>query len=335
MNRDAQLPNIWIMRRVSDGRQDLDGKRLGLSIRKTCRASADSLYGGVHWHDFVHIWYTVDGEYDHMVYGRKNRLTKGTLIVIPPFTPHQVSGEPGQHVTTACCDITIDVLRRILPREKQRFFLDSLLYCRQEQPYLVIRDCDEEKLDLFFERIHLEYTRNPQRFCIVHLEHIREFLDFIIYRADLQANEDKLFAGDTKWQLIMRVTDWIEAHYAEPIQLQDMCRLTTLSRAAFCKLFKQYTGNTFSQYLLSVRIQHAGSALVETKKPIRQIIAESGIPTKSNFNRYFKEIFGCTPREYRYKYENWYSETEQYHVSQIAAFEAEARAVDLDILNRG
>jgi AraC-like DNA-binding protein len=51
--------------------------------------------------------------------------------------------------------------------------------------------------------------------------------------------------------------------------------------------------------LHEIRISHACRMLLETSRPISDAAYASGFQNLSNFNRHFKKLKGCTPREYR------------------------------------
>lgn len=57
---------------------------------------------------------------------------------------------------------------------------------------------------------------------------------------------------------------------------------------------------TFKQYLLGIRIGYACRLLTDQSLSISQIAFESGFENLSNFNRHFKKLKGCTPREYKH-----------------------------------
>ena len=53
------------------------------------------------------------------------------------------------------------------------------------------------------------------------------------------------------------------------------------------------------EYLAQLRVKAACEALASSEKRISEIALSCGYGNLSNFNRQFKRIAGCTPREYR------------------------------------
>jgi AraC-like DNA-binding protein len=88
-------------------------------------------------------------------------------------------------------------------------------------------------------------------------------------------------------------------NFSKPISLDDIAAIANLSPNAFCRFFKTRTKKTFSQFLLEMRINHACKLLADTEKSIGNICFECGFNNASHFNRYFKQLNGTTPLEYR------------------------------------
>jgi len=68
------------------------------------------------------------------------------------------------------------------------------------------------------------------------------------------------------------------------------------------RLFTKATGDTISNYINKQRIEYASKLLTETDSHIIDIALESGFENLSTFYHLFKPIKGCTPKQYRDKY---------------------------------
>ncbi|MEM6552092.1 MAG: AraC family transcriptional regulator [Planctomycetota bacterium] len=97
---------------------------------------------------------------------------------------------------------------------------------------------------------------------------------------------------DPVWALLAERWD-------QPITLDDAASATHLTPSAFARLFKRTMGKTFIQYLHELRIAHACQALTGTDQPVTRIAADAGFTNLSNFNRVFRRLRGCSPREFR------------------------------------
>ncbi|WP_277184005.1 AraC family transcriptional regulator [Caballeronia sp. BR00000012568055] len=98
---------------------------------------------------------------------------------------------------------------------------------------------------------------------------------------------------------INRVLSMIDARFAEPLRLADLCEAASLSERTLARYFVQHIGESVGRYITRVRIGHACRMLGDTSLPISVIAARSGFANVSNFNRQFKAWKQATPAAYR------------------------------------
>jgi len=98
---------------------------------------------------------------------------------------------------------------------------------------------------------------------------------------------------------IDKIYEYVFQNVQEGINLKDASKLVYMEPSSFCRYFKKKTGQTFIEYVKSVRIGIAAKLLSETGKPITHICYECGYNNLANFNYYFKVIMNKTPSEYR------------------------------------
>lgn len=98
------------------------------------------------------------------------------------------------------------------------------------------------------------------------------------------------------------VLDYLDTHYSENITLEEAASIACFSKFYFTRLFKQYTNQTFYDYLSAKRIKAAEQMLIIPNLAITEISLKSGFSSLSSFNRTFKRLKGCSPSEYRTLY---------------------------------
>lgn len=100
-------------------------------------------------------------------------------------------------------------------------------------------------------------------------------------------------------QLVVNAKKYIQSFYQEPLSLDDAARAVNASTRHFCKVFKQATGITFTDYLARVRVEKAKHLLQNPNLRVSEIAFETGFESISQFNRSFKRITGQTPTAFR------------------------------------
>ena len=98
---------------------------------------------------------------------------------------------------------------------------------------------------------------------------------------------------------VSKVKEYISAHFADDLRLEDLAALVGMTPSAFSRFFKQHTSRTLSDYIIDIRLGKAARMLVDTSRSIGEISFACGFNNLSNFNRIFKARRGCTPRDFR------------------------------------
>ncbi|MDF2923456.1 MAG: response regulator [Paenibacillaceae bacterium] len=93
--------------------------------------------------------------------------------------------------------------------------------------------------------------------------------------------------------------EYMEHHYANDISLVTVAESVGLSTAYLSKLFKQATGENFSDYLSCIRVEKAKQFLHDPRYKIYEISERVGYQNLKHFYKLFKQITGVTPSEYR------------------------------------
>lgn len=97
--------------------------------------------------------------------------------------------------------------------------------------------------------------------------------------------------------LFQEIKDFISEHLHEDISLQDVADKMFFSTVYFSRFFKKQTGETFSNYLLRIRMEHAVKLLQKNMK-VTEISEACGYHDPSYFSRIFKEYYKYTPKDY-------------------------------------
>ncbi|MBO8416778.1 MAG: helix-turn-helix transcriptional regulator, partial [Proteobacteria bacterium] len=98
---------------------------------------------------------------------------------------------------------------------------------------------------------------------------------------------------------IRKIVRYLNDHYADEINLDDLAAHFFISKYHLCREFKKYTQNTIVEYLNFVRIIHAQRLFMESSDNISEIAQAVGFSSLTHFERVFSKITGQRPNERR------------------------------------
>ena len=113
-------------------------------------------------------------------------------------------------------------------------------------------------------------------------------------------------AGDKKASAIINEAKlYMAEHFSDSsIMLQDVASAVNMSNSRFSTVFSQQSGQTFTEYLIYLRLNKAKELLRGTDHRSSQIAFEVGYNDAHYFSYNFKKNTGMTPSEYRSRYHN-------------------------------
>lgn len=96
-----------------------------------------------------------------------------------------------------------------------------------------------------------------------------------------------------------RAVRYFHENYHLPICIEKYAESLHMSTCWFIRNFKEYTGSTPAQYILSLRIANAQILLESTTYNVTEIAAIVGYDNPLYFSRLFKKQVGMSPTEFR------------------------------------
>ncbi|MBS0662607.1 MAG: PocR ligand-binding domain-containing protein [Verrucomicrobia bacterium] len=99
--------------------------------------------------------------------------------------------------------------------------------------------------------------------------------------------------------MITKAKLYIMEHQTEEVSLVQAAKAVNTSAFYFCKMFRQATGLTFTDYLAHLRIEKVKNLLQNPQKTISEAAFEAGFQSLSQFNRVFRRIVGESPTVWR------------------------------------
>jgi AraC-like DNA-binding protein len=95
-----------------------------------------------------------------------------------------------------------------------------------------------------------------------------------------------------------QIYKYVEAHFQEPIKINDIAKKVNLTDAAFCRYFKKSTKLTYTDFVNQYRVHHSKKLLMQDAN-VTEACYDSGFESLSYFNKTFKKITGQNPSLFR------------------------------------
>lgn len=253
------------------------------------RASSAQYY---HWHQCVEFLYISKGYGIVVVDNQHYTARPGRLFIFPPFRLHKVHVEASDknqyHRTTMHIEHTsvIGTLNGF-PRQLAQF---SALAASNAPAQVYDLSEQAEFMDAIleqFDKLELDglSTASDVTFMVM------QILAFLPAQSQRFIQPQQTVAS--------QIMQWVESHYSEKFSLDELAQSIGLSRSYTSRIFRQQTGGSIHEYLLTRRIKKSCDLLRTSPLSIDAIAQEVGFIEVTYFITCFKKMMSQTPLQYR------------------------------------
>lgn len=246
-----------------------------------------------HYHNFYEIFYLASGSCRFLLKDSVYQLEKGDLVFISPGELHHSLYYSG----TTCEIVTLyfksDYVEYALFRKWFSENMPSDFHSFMGSvPSLYLEDFNALLNRMLSEGLHIDEYSNTFLAC-----YLQELLLLLMRHSVMNESEPELL--NSRDADILLATKYIYKNFRQPLTLEEVSSVSSLSPTYFSKKFKQVTGMGFKEYLNFVRLKHAQTALLTTSNSITDIALEYGFNDSNYFKDLFKKVYGKSPREFR------------------------------------
>ena len=224
------------------------------------------------------IMFIVNGTCTITLNGNDETAGADDIILLDCYEPHQYSTETGcesfwLHFDGPVC----------------RGYCEHII---QSQGHIL----SPENTSSIRQQLTKIYRTFQNRLPIVEAELSRDITGLL---TDLLLYSTKKETAPTKKQSLSDTITYINEHFAEPLTLNELADLASLSPYYFTRVFTEQTGLTPHRYLTAVRLNAAKFLLKTTSVPVKEIGFSCGFGSESSFCTTFRKWEHVTPSEYR------------------------------------
>ncbi len=144
------------------------------------------------------------------------------------------------------------------------------------------------------EMIYLVENRESNPLHLI--GHLYLFFDYLTRKPKQKSEAHK--SGKTQYY-IKTAVNFMENNFQKNITVDDVTTHCGLTRSYFGKIFKDEFDKSPQTFLIRLRMTKATELLLKTDLSIGEISASVGYPDQLHFSKSFKNIFGCSPKQWR------------------------------------
>ena len=247
-----------------------------------------------HYHDNYEIFLMVDGERNLFFDNKKYLIEKGSLFVVEPFLPHGTTSTANPIFKRYVLNLAPQEFSPILsPREI------DVLFNRISTCALSLNEEDFGIAEFYFREID-RHKREDKPISEKIARMIAIQLMELISREATSRNTVKLESSTKKNEVpIMQALRYINLHFNEAITLDFISEYAHMSKSNFCLVFKNVMGETFIDYLNTLRVAQVHKLLITTNLQLGAIAEQTGFASVDYLTRMFKRVHGCSPSQMR------------------------------------
>ncbi|MHC4871505.1 MAG: helix-turn-helix domain-containing protein [Planctomycetota bacterium] len=244
----------------------------------------------MHCHTFPELAVLDSGLSVHRFPNETIRLYAGDILVIPRGVPHKefAYNHKGEfkNLIIAYDPGTIKMHYSVSAEAIGEFKLDKMI----KSP------CDDSHA--MFEYIEsasqLHFSKQPGSNIAA------ESLVTAFFARLLSLLSEKNQIEQTESTKVLIAYEYIERNIASPdMNVQSVAKELTCSADYLSHIFSQETGKRLTEYINQKRVALASEYLTKTNLTIGQISKQCGYSQASYFNKQFKKIMKCMPKEFR------------------------------------
>lgn len=245
-----------------------------------------------HWHEQLEFLYFTSGKAIIECNSKPLQVKKGDLIVVNSNDLHQgknLSEELSYYCIIADTSLLqsksndLSETKYITPIDQNR-----ILFQNRVVADVKIQHCINQLVqELDSQEIGFELAIKSQLYQLLTLL-LRTHVSTILSTSEYNKRTRNL-------KRFNPIFKFIENHYSDEISIDELAKMANLSRYHFCRLFKEITNKTVTDYINQIRINQSEEMLKDSSKNITEVATANGFNNLSYFSKVFKKYKKIPP----------------------------------------
>ncbi len=241
-----------------------------------------------HTDDFILLAICLSGKGEGIIEGKPYELKKGDMLVINAGLKHSFARSSAVMLYVGVDNVQCSgMARNTLPIEDSRITINHY----------------KKEIDNCCNDISRQLDQKDWGWCtMVDLMCAQLFLWVIreIVPAD-PGKQDVSFHVDSyeRAAIVKTMKEFFNKNYMHHISMSEIAAEAFLSTTYLTRIFKEATGKSPIDYLISVRLEHACTLLEDKRYSVQEVAKNVGYDDPYYFSKLFKKYIGAAPSHYK------------------------------------
>ncbi len=246
----------------------------------------------------------------YVVEGVEYAVQTGDMVLMAPYMLHITKSEPGELLQECVmhfdlffsesrkgmlfCESGMDYKKFSSNTENPETLLVSAPIIRTSPP-----DAVQSKVYRIFESTRKSREGEFSSFSI--LSERAALLEMLSIYLSLSSDIGDSASSERakSWRNIEKALSFIHSNYSRNVSLDEISHEAGISMTYFCRLFKDYTGQTIHRYINDLRLFQARRMIEDSSMSFSEIADATGLGDIHSFSKLFKKHLKTTPSEFR------------------------------------
>ena len=264
----------------------------------------DVTFSDLYSHRTIEISMVIDGSGVHRILNQVIPCNVGDIYILNSNIPHAFfCTEKGERLT----------VRRLLFSPESWFKGEtaqssSLSFCHGVfaenaiMAYALLNQHAKKRIETLFDDIFIETLEQKSEWRGAVKAHLSLMLITLGRYVNRAIKESIPRADIAEWTPVSAALWAVNENYGDcDMTLESIAESFYMSKSHLSRLFKQLTGESFSDHLRKIRLEGACTMLSETDLTVEEIMVKCGLRDAPTFYKAFNAHTGMTPNTYRKK----------------------------------
>lgn len=255
-----------------------------------------------HIHDYIEINYMYSGQCEEYIDGKKHLIHKGQMTFIDTKTPHAIGMTDEDDIMINFLIKKEYLINHFLSQLNNKnlitsFFINTINEENASSNYMIFNTENNERLQMFIYEFLYEYyfpSLNAREimnslFVLIILEMINSLSTSVNYESITESNT-----------IIINALSYMEKNFLN-CSLETTAKHVGINPCYLTTLLKKYIHQSYKELIIQLRMDYAAKLILNNQDSIDNIARKSGYQNLTFFYKKFKEIYHCSPKEYKQK----------------------------------